>query len=566
MAYSIVLTNGSVLTNVADNTVDNTTSLTLVGRNYPGYGTFIADNFVRLLENGSAPTPPSTPLTGQLWWDSNNSIMKVWTGPSTSPNAPPNQWYALTTGVSSVLGNSGAVTLPQMVAGGLAPLASPALTGVPTAPTPPLNTSSNQVATASFVMNQLGTFVGGVSSVVGATGAVTLSNLISGGVAPLGSPQLTGVPTAPTAATGTNNNQIATTAFVTSQVGALSTGVSSVVGATGAVTLAQLSTGGVAPKASPAFSGVPTSPTPAVGTNTNQVATCAFVSAAIAAAAPSVRIRLTGDLTFYVSPTGNDTTGDGTQAKPFATMQNAYQVAWTNYDGNGHNLYLILLPGTHTSGLGLFVRPVGFYGINVQSVYTNGHYSASTTIVNATGPNMFGAGGGNCFLVSDGVRLNLRGLTLGAPGGSNTISQQTGNCLWVGNNGIAVIAEEMVFGASGGSHMLVQNGIVAVLASYTITGSAPAHIIAAENGQVNINGAGTPGMTCTLVGTINFSTAFAWLGQWSYTAIINVTFVGSATGPKYTLTTGSLLSVNGAGVNYLPGTPNSGTLSNAYYI
>lgn len=55
---------------------------------------------------------------------------------------------------------------------------------------------------------------GGVSSVVGATGAVTLGNLISGGVAPLASPGLTGVPTAPTAGGGTNTTQLATTAFV----------------------------------------------------------------------------------------------------------------------------------------------------------------------------------------------------------------------------------------------------------------------------------------------------------------------------------------------------------------
>jgi len=55
---------------------------------------------------------------------------------------------------------------------------------------------------------------GGVASVVGATGAVTLSNLVSGGVAPLASPGLTGVPTAPTAGGGTNTTQVATTAFV----------------------------------------------------------------------------------------------------------------------------------------------------------------------------------------------------------------------------------------------------------------------------------------------------------------------------------------------------------------
>lgn len=56
-----------------------------------------------------------------------------------------------------------------------------------------------------------------VLSVVGYTGAITLGQLVAAGVAPLTSPSLLGVPTAPTAAAGTSTNQIATTAFVLGQ-------------------------------------------------------------------------------------------------------------------------------------------------------------------------------------------------------------------------------------------------------------------------------------------------------------------------------------------------------------
>jgi hypothetical protein len=52
----------------------------LVGKNYAGYGEFLDENFIHLLENGANTTAPGAPLTGQLWWDSANSLMKVYTG------------------------------------------------------------------------------------------------------------------------------------------------------------------------------------------------------------------------------------------------------------------------------------------------------------------------------------------------------------------------------------------------------------------------------------------------------------------------------------------------------
>src|SRR5210317_1160064 len=82
MAYTIRLTNGSTLTTIADGTVNTTsTDLTLIGKNYAGYGAFLGENFVHLLENFSSGTAPTTPLTGQLWWDTAGNL-KVYTGTS----------------------------------------------------------------------------------------------------------------------------------------------------------------------------------------------------------------------------------------------------------------------------------------------------------------------------------------------------------------------------------------------------------------------------------------------------------------------------------------------------
>lgn len=80
MAYTINLTNGTILTTIPDGTVNNTAaSITLIGKNYAGYGTFLNGDLVHMLENFASATAPTTPLTGQLWWDSAGNL-KVYTG------------------------------------------------------------------------------------------------------------------------------------------------------------------------------------------------------------------------------------------------------------------------------------------------------------------------------------------------------------------------------------------------------------------------------------------------------------------------------------------------------
>jgi len=100
MSYNITKTNGTPLQTVFDGTVDAklSTSLTLVGKNYAGYGLFLNENFVRLLENFSNTTEPPHPMEGQIWWDFTNKVLKVrngevWksvAGSTTSSTAPAN--------------------------------------------------------------------------------------------------------------------------------------------------------------------------------------------------------------------------------------------------------------------------------------------------------------------------------------------------------------------------------------------------------------------------------------------------------------------------------------------
>jgi hypothetical protein len=89
MAYDIRKTNGTSLGTILDGTVDNKskTSLVLLGRNYANYGQFMVDNLVSLVENFAYSISPSNPLAGQLWWNTTDTRLRVYTGTAFKPLA-----------------------------------------------------------------------------------------------------------------------------------------------------------------------------------------------------------------------------------------------------------------------------------------------------------------------------------------------------------------------------------------------------------------------------------------------------------------------------------------------
>ena len=80
MAYTINLTDGSIFATIADGTINTSSSMTLVGKNYAGYGEFLDENFIHLLENSSNSTAPGAPLTGQIWWNNSANVLNVYNG------------------------------------------------------------------------------------------------------------------------------------------------------------------------------------------------------------------------------------------------------------------------------------------------------------------------------------------------------------------------------------------------------------------------------------------------------------------------------------------------------
>jgi hypothetical protein len=114
MAYTIVKSDGTVLTTIPDGTINTTsTSLGLIGKNYAGYGQTVDTNFVRQLENFASTSPPSNPLRGQLWYNTNNSTMYVC--PSDG-ETDANEWLALTSASESGTTTFGAITVTGNIA------------------------------------------------------------------------------------------------------------------------------------------------------------------------------------------------------------------------------------------------------------------------------------------------------------------------------------------------------------------------------------------------------------------------------------------------------------------
>lgn len=184
-------------------------------------------------------------------------------------------------------------TMAVEAAATYAPLASPTFTGTPAAPTAAGGTNTTQIATTAFVTAAISTGGGsyqpldttltalanldGTAGLLEVTGTDTFTRRAlgvgastsvltradgDGRYGPIASPTFTGVPAAPTAAGGTNTTQIATCAFVAS-------------GLSGKADVTSLAS--YAPLASPTLTGTPAAPTAAADTSTTQLATTAFV-------------------------------------------------------------------------------------------------------------------------------------------------------------------------------------------------------------------------------------------------------------------------------------------------
>lgn len=80
MSYIINTANGNIVAVINDGVPDNTTDLTLIGKNFANYGELVNENFVRLLENFANDTPPTKPITGQLFYNTDTKKILAFNG------------------------------------------------------------------------------------------------------------------------------------------------------------------------------------------------------------------------------------------------------------------------------------------------------------------------------------------------------------------------------------------------------------------------------------------------------------------------------------------------------
>jgi len=109
MAYTIVKSNGTVLTTIPDGTINTSnTSVGLPGKNFSGYGQTLDTNFVHIIENFANDTPPANPLQGQLWYNTNANLLYVC---PTNGLANAAAWVPLSTAGGNTTTTFGTVTV-----------------------------------------------------------------------------------------------------------------------------------------------------------------------------------------------------------------------------------------------------------------------------------------------------------------------------------------------------------------------------------------------------------------------------------------------------------------------
>jgi hypothetical protein len=267
------------------------------------------------------------------------------------------------------------------------------------------------------------------------------------------------------------------------------------------------------------------------------------------------RTKVTTNMTIYVSPSGSDTTGNGlTPGTAFATLQQAINVVYANYDWNGHSCTIQLADGTYpfsvASGYQAYFAGMPFgmpqFGLTLQGNPT----SPQNVFLNATNANC---------IMADRALMNVSGLTVTASGSVATPTSSQGTGLGVGRGG-CIIATNVITMNCGGAGFRADNAGIIILSGpgNTVAGTGQSGLFAGEAAQIYAVGA-----TLTVTG-FNASSA-VFVSDQGRLSMDSASFVGSATGLRYVATNLGLITTNGGGPNFLPGSTAGVVANNAVY-
>jgi hypothetical protein len=431
MAYTITLTDGTVFATIADGTINTNSSMTLVGKNYAGYGDFLNENYIHLLESGSNTTAPSAPLTGQLWWDKTNSLLKVYNGSifktisaatssSTAPvsNVTGDLWYDTTNAQLKVWTGSAFI-----VVGPAFSSAQGTSGAIPETITD--SVGATKYITSLYVNNnRVGIVYDGASFVPQSSLLATFPTIFPGITLTLTNSAIF----AGTANNASNLNSLPSSSFMRTNANTSTTGTLNVlnntgltVGATNAISMSQSTNDGLVRSS---ISGANLVIQSNVGGTIFNVASAlgTGVFAVSNAATVGTTLSVTGNITGgnintagLVSATGNINGGNINSA---ALVTGATVSATGNVTGNNISASNVITAGTTISAAGNITSGTFFIGNGSQLTGLSAAVSV-TQIQNGTSTVQIGASGGNA------------NVTIG--GTSNVVVFTTGTTFFAGN-------------------------------------------------------------------------------------------------------------------------------------
>ncbi len=252
------------------------------------------------------------------------------------------------------------------------------------------------------------------------------------------------------------------------------------------------------------------------------------------------RERLTANRTYYVRTDGSDSNNGlaNTSAGAFLTIQHACDVAVYTLDMNGFGTTIQVADGTYTEAVQIINLTVGGF----LTIKGN---TASPGNVIVTCANSY------TFFVGDFAFVDIQDMQI-----EQTGAFLSGACLGAFNHAF-IGASNVIFGASSGWHAQSANFSRINLGSYTLSGSAAAHLYAVSLGEIQI----FFGSTVTLTGTPAFAIGFLQLEALGFIDIEQVTFAGTgATGPRFDLGQNSVIYTSSSSPTYLPGN-SDGTIA-----
>lgn len=248
-------------------------------------------------------------------------------------------------------------------------------------------------------------------------------------------------------------------------------------------------------------------------------------------------IVLSADADFYVSPSGNDTTGKGTLAAPWLTIGHAISYITANVIAGFHYVNLHLSAGTYSvSG-------------------TNG------AIINVPGGNwnVIGAGSGSTTIHASGANFSCIGTvssTAGVSVSAVTLQSDNGYGVKADGGGTIFVNSDVTLAGCGLAHIDASQGAtVAINSSYEVTGNATYHW-AMDNGRIVCG----PGVNISSPGAIAY-TNFAFLSDLAFLSCSTVTFSGfTGIGSQHNASANSVIQTQGkTEATFFPGTASSGS-------